>query len=179
MSIYIRPYIAEDVQYLAKWNLGPQEWKKWDAPYFAKLDDEEMAKKIDLLSEAIENDELQTFDMNKVIALTKNNQMIGDVSWYWLDETPWPAIGICIYDPKNWGKGYATEAIALWTKMVFAQLPDIWRIDMATWSGNVGMMKVAEKVGYTLEGRFRKARIVDNKYYDSLRYGILREDLGL
>ena len=123
MSIYIRPYIAEDVQYLAKWNLGPQEWKKWDAPYFAKLDDEEMA--------------------------------------------------------KNWGKGYATEAIALWTKMVFAQLPDIWRIDMATWSGNVGMMKVAEKVGYTLEGRFRKARIVDNKYYDSLRYGILREDLGL
>jgi putative hydrolase of HD superfamily len=38
------------------------------------------------------------------------------------------------------------------------------------------MMKLAEKVGFTLEARFRNARIVDGKYYDSIGYGILKSE---
>ena len=36
-------------------------------------------------------------------------------------------------------------------------------------------MKLAEKLGMKKEAVYRKARIVDNKYYDSLSYGILRQ----
>ena len=38
------------------------------------------------------------------------------------------------------------------------------------------MMKLAEKLGYQLEGRFRKARIVGEEHYDALGYGMLRDD---
>lgn len=33
-----------------------------------------------------------------------------------------------------------------------------------------------KKIDYTLEARFIKARIVDGKYYDSIGYGVLREE---
>ncbi len=38
------------------------------------------------------------------------------------------------------------------------------------------MMRLATKLGYTLEARFRKARIVKGAYYDGLGYGLLREE---
>ncbi len=37
-------------------------------------------------------------------------------------------------------------------------------------------MRLGEKLGYTLEARFRKARIVEGAYYDGLGYGIVREE---
>ena len=38
------------------------------------------------------------------------------------------------------------------------------------------MMKSAEKIGYKLEGRIRKVRYYMNKYFDSIKYGVLREE---
>lgn len=38
------------------------------------------------------------------------------------------------------------------------------------------MMNLAEKLGLKKEAVYRKARIVDNKYYDSISYGILMEE---
>lgn len=38
------------------------------------------------------------------------------------------------------------------------------------------MVKLAEKLGLKLEARYRKARIVAGTYYDSVSYGILREE---
>jgi putative hydrolase of HD superfamily len=47
---------------------------------------------------------------------------------------------------------------------------------MRTWSGNIGMIKVAEKLGFTKEAVFRMARIVEGEYFDGLGYGILRTE---
>ena len=38
------------------------------------------------------------------------------------------------------------------------------------------MMRLAQKLGYREEARFRNARIVDGHYYDGMGYGILREE---
>lgn len=38
------------------------------------------------------------------------------------------------------------------------------------------MMNLAEKLGLKKEAVYRKARIVDKKYYDSISYGILKEE---
>ena len=38
------------------------------------------------------------------------------------------------------------------------------------------MMKCSEKVGMTLEGRIRKVRYYKNKFYDSIKYGILKDE---
>jgi RimJ/RimL family protein N-acetyltransferase len=55
-------------------------------------------------------------------------------------------------------------------------MPHIVRLDLRTWSGNHGMMRLAEKLGYQQEARFRQARIVEGRYYDGLGYGILRAE---
>jgi putative hydrolase of HD superfamily len=38
------------------------------------------------------------------------------------------------------------------------------------------MMRLAEKLGFIKEAVYRKARIVNNEYYDSISYGILKEE---
>lgn len=41
------------------------------------------------------------------------------------------------------------------------------------------MMKLATKLGFQEEACFRKARIVKGEYFDSIGYGILREEFYL
>ena len=38
------------------------------------------------------------------------------------------------------------------------------------------MMKLAEKLGLKKEAIYRKARIVESEYYDSISYGVLKEE---
>jgi RimJ/RimL family protein N-acetyltransferase len=47
---------------------------------------------------------------------------------------------------------------------------------MSTWSGNVRMIKVAERLGMKEEARIRQARMVDGKYFDAIKMGILRRE---
>src|SRR5690606_15425534 len=102
---------------------------------------------------------------------------LGMVTRYWIsEETNWSAVGLVIYDPKHWGQGLGYEALGLWCAYLFETNPDFVRLDLRTWSGNVGMMKLAEKLGFLREAVFRKARIVNGDYYDGLGYGILREE---
>jgi len=39
------------------------------------------------------------------------------------------------------------------------------------------MIELAKKLGVQKEAEYRKARIVNGKYFDSISYGILREEL--
>ena len=40
------------------------------------------------------------------------------------------------------------------------------------------MIRVGEKVGMTLEAKIRKVCYVNGEYYDSIKLGILREELN-
>lgn len=99
------------------------------------------------------------------------------MSSYWESiETNWLCIGITIYDENQWGKGLGFEALRAWIDYLFETRLELVRLDMRTWSGNQGMVKLALKLGFTQEACFRKARIVKGQYYDSLGFGILREE---
>lgn len=76
----------------------------------------------------------------------------------------------------HWGQGKGYETLGLWSDYLFHNEPQFVRLDLRTWSGNIGMMKLALKVGYKEEARFRMARIVNGEYYDGLGYGILRSE---
>jgi len=84
-------------------------------------------------------------------------------------------MGIGIYDPKYWSKGFGTRALKLWIHHLFNTLPLV-RVGYTTWSGNHRMIKVGEKLGMTMEARLRKCRFYDGTYYDSIRMGLLREE---
>ena len=112
-----------------------------------------------------------------VIAQKENDQFVGLVSRYWQSkETNWLSIGIGIYDDSLWGQGIGYEALGLWCDYLFQAMPILTRLDLRTWSGNYGMMQLAQKVGFQEEARFRMARIVKGEYFDGMGYGVLREE---
>ena len=85
-------------------------------------------------------------------------------------------VGIVIFNDDYWGHGIGYDVLNMWIDEIFSQNRKLIRIGLSTWSGNERMMKLAEKVGLKKEAVYRKARIVDNKYYDSVSYGILKEE---
>ena len=157
-----------DISYGPKADL---EWMKFNGPYF--------------------NDPIETWNtfsngygkklvadpMKKVIIF--NNEIIGLVAAYWEDGPlkQWLEVGILLYQKKDWGKGIGSQALSLWLHDLFAQFEYLPHIGFTTWSGNRGMQKIGEKCGMTKEGVIRKVRYLDGHYYDSVKYGILREEL--
>ncbi|MGI8314105.1 GNAT family N-acetyltransferase [Halobacillus mangrovi] len=152
---------------------GEPEWKKWDAPYYPlephTLDSyrsHEHARK----------ERLTVDEPDSRLLIEVDGQIIGTVTYYWEHKPSlWLEVGIGIYDPACWNGGYGTQALTLWVDYLFRNLP-IARVGLTTWSKNERMMKVGQKLGMKLEGRMRKCRIYEGEYYDSIRYGILREE---
>ena len=105
-----------------------------------------------------------------------DRKLIGTVSYYWEHKpSNWLEMGIGIYDTDYWNGGYGTRALKLWITHLFNTLPLV-RVGFTTWSGNLRMIKVGEKLGMQMEARLRKFRYYNNEYYDSIRMGLLREE---
>ena len=84
-------------------------------------------------------------------------------------------LGYRIYRPEDRGQGYTTEAVRLCTAYLFEQKP-IGRIQIILDPRNAGSRRVAEKAGYTLEGRLRSAHFDRGEYLDLLVFSILRDE---
>ncbi|QCR32736.1 GNAT family N-acetyltransferase [Lysinibacillus sp. SGAir0095] len=168
-ELTIRPIKENDLTRL--WELiykeEQPEWKKWDAPYFPHqaLSFEEYLPKG------------TTFINNeKFWAIEVNSEVRGTISYYWEHEPSlWLEMGIVFHESSSWGKGLGTRAMKLWIDHLFSTLPLV-RVGYTTWSGNERMIRVGEKLGMTLEARIRKVRLYNNRYYDSIRMGLLREE---
>lgn len=79
---------------------------------------------------------------------------------------------ILIGDTRAWGKGYGTEAARLIINHGFRTL-NLHRIGCGTYSNNPAMMRLAEKLGMTLESKHRRAVFKDGEYLDVYEYGVL------
>jgi len=176
-KVRLRDWIIEDVEMFAKWLQPGHRWQALDGPYYKKPTEDEIPTIIERTKKRIQDNQFPDPRSRLVIADAQTNQMLGQVTHYWISqETYWLAAGIVIYDPDQWGQGLGFDSLGLWTDYIFASMPKLVRLDLQTWSGNAGLMRLAEKLGYQLEGCFRKARIVNGEYYDALGYGILREE---
>lgn len=81
-------------------------------------------------------------------------------------------IAIIIGNKNYWGKGVGTEAYKLVIKYAFDVL-NLHRLYSGMAKVNVGMVKVAEKVGMKKEGMAKEALFKNGKYLDVVLYGIL------
>ncbi|GAU76826.1 GNAT family N-acetyltransferase [Fusibacter sp. 3D3] len=84
-------------------------------------------------------------------------------------------VGIDIPEDAYWGQGIGAEALALWIQYLFETMP-IQRIGFSTWSGNIAMVKIGQKLGFLEEGRIRRGCMVQNQYHDRINMGLLKED---
>ena len=84
-------------------------------------------------------------------------------------------VGLCIGEKDRWHRGYGTDVVGLLLKEVFEQL-DLHRAVWWTYAENTGSIALARKMGFKEEGRLRENVFFDNKYHDSLVFGLLKED---
>jgi len=161
----------EDIPVLWELIYGTEnpEWKKWDAPYFPlkKKTLGEYRKSINLPN---------SYDSIAKLGIWVSKDLIGTVGYYWEHKASnWLEMGIAIYDEQYWSEGYGRETLKLWISHLFETMPLV-RVGLTTWSGNIRMLKCAENLGMKQEAKLRKCRLWQETYYDSIRYGILREE---
>lgn len=173
----IRNIEIEDLDSYFYWKKSYHEHNKLNGPYYKRDNDEDLRIHIDNIRKKLKNGITSPIDDKRVVVFKNSNKLVGEVNWYWKSrETYWMEIGIVIFDKSNWGKGYGINILKKWIDMVFDEQPRIIRIGLSTWSGNFGMLKLAEKIGMTRAAVYRKARIVNGEYYDSISYGLLKEE---
>lgn len=176
-QIVLRDWTEDDFDRWARWMQPEHHWQRLDGPYYPPMDDDEVGEFIARKRCQLAADDFPLPRSDLVVALAGSGELIGRVSWYWQsEETHWLSLGISIYDPAYWGRGIGYEALGLWGECIWAAFPQIVRLDLRTWSGNHGMMRLARKLGFIEEARFRQARIVAGRHYDGLGYGILRDE---
>ncbi len=173
--IKLRKLELDDLEDYKYWKLPDHRYHLFNGPYFKKDSKKIIEKQIEILKNDLVK--RKTVLENKRIISNEQNEIIGEVSWYWKSkETNWMEIGIVIFNEKYWKKGIGYLALKLWIDNLFKEYNEIIRLGITTWSGNYGMINLAQKLGMKKEAEYRKARIVDGEYFDSISYGILREE---
>lgn len=176
-DLVLRELEIKDLEDYLYWNHPSREFHKFNGPYFGKSSEEELRKQIADMEVQLLKGEKNVLKNKKIIANKNTDEIIGLVNWYWKSqETLWMEIGIVIFNENYWGQGVGYAALKMWIDEIFNQNPKLIRLGLSTWSGNERMMKLADKLGLKKEAVYRKARIVDNQYYDSVSYGILKEE---
>jgi len=173
----IRARRLDDLERCCAWMQPGQRWQEFDGPYYLRPSPANVNEKVERLRQPILSGDWPDPRTRLVVADRAADTLLGTVNWYWIgQETNWLAIGISLFDPTVWGKGIGYETLGMWCEYLWAAMPQIVRLDLRTWSGNHGMIRLAEKLGFQQEACFRKARIVRGEYYDGLGYGVLREE---
>lgn len=173
MNVILREIRESDLSQLERWWQPDQDWHRWDAPYFPKSDSAGVRNSIEHLAAELDH---QPEPLRRMIIADRDQQLLGMASWHWEHEpSRWARCGLSVYDPDIRGCGVGTDALRLLAGQVFTRTP-AFRLDFATWSGNVGMCRVGEKLGWQREATFRLAREVRGQRYDSVVYGLLRTE---
>lgn len=172
-EVNIYPIQKEDLRELWEISYGSKadlKWMDYNGPYFQNpvLTWEEF---------------LATFtskiNQPNFALIIYKDRIVGQLSSYWGDGDlqRWLEFGLVIYDSKIWGKGIGAVVVPLWIKQLFYSYPEIQHLGFTTWSGNLGMLRLGEKCGLKREGEIRKVRFWQGNWYNSVKYGILREEL--
>jgi len=85
------------------------------------------------------------------------------------------AVGIGIGEKAYWGRGYGREAMRLLLAHLFDAL-DFQRVELDTWGGNERAIRSYASCGFQIEGRLRRAELVEDVYYETVIMGLLREE---
>ena len=181
-NVTLRDYVLSDVDDEVRWTNVETEWFRSEAPW--------------MTLEPVEADELRA-DMARIISdmpedairwrfeIEVDGKHVGLVSSYYLDSAfayiPLEAIdqhqnapenhavralGIEICDMAYWGKGIGTKALT--ALMAYYRSLGENHFLLETWSGNLGMLGCARKLGFREVKRTRNTHQVNGKAVDDL-----------
>ncbi len=156
-----------DAEIIARWSRDSQFWRLVDTvPAFPELakavrrDIEEMP--IDRLSFSI-----HTLAANRLIGL------IGLHTVFWSHREAF--MGIEIGERAFWGKGYGTDALRVLLRYAFEEV-NLQRVALSVLEGNERAVRSYAKCGFRYEGRQRQAWAYEERRWDEIYMGLLREE---
>ena len=180
-SIILRDMIESDIEDYVRWFTVEREWENWDAPWEKEDTNEETERRS--WTEYFESVKDRPDDaLRWKFEIEWNGRHIGWVSSYCIDEnyewirknedgqTVYRAIGICICESDLWGKSIGTNVLRVFINYYFEN--GVNELYTQTWSGNVRMIRCAEKLGFVECDRDVGEREVDGQKYDGLTFKI-------
>jgi RimJ/RimL family protein N-acetyltransferase len=173
-TIVLRDWKMHDIGPWMKWMKPSHAWQELDGPQFPPPTEKKIGEWRESIEQGIQTMDFPTPRVRLPICLRSTDELIGRVSWYWKED--YRCLGISIYDPAYWRQGIGYEALGLWGDYLFEAAPEATRMILETWSGNKGMVRLAEKLGFLEEESLRTQCIVRGREYDSLVFGVVRED---
>lgn len=112
-----------------------------------------------------------------LLIITADENIVGHVEFFktvnYLDELE---LSYHIYEREQWGHGYATEAVRLLLRYLFARLK-VNRIRLVIHPDNGASCRVAQKCGFVREGTARGAWYHQGQNHDVHVYAILRHEV--
>lgn len=115
-------------------------------------------------------------ELSWLMVLKDTDKVIGEIVLYDFRLKKQADIGYRV-NKKYWGQGFATEACRAIIEFAFKDLC-LSRLQIRCFKDNTGSVRVAEKLGFTLEGMIRKGAII-NVITDYYIYGLLYEEYCL
>lgn len=117
-------------------------------------------------------------DDYKLLLITdEEGEFIGEVSSFKTSPNiQGPEIAYRIFRENNRRKGFATEAVKLFSAYLFRSEPNILRLTALILSDNAASKALIERCGYQKEGTLRKAEMHSGVAQSFEIYGLLREE---
>lgn len=132
-KIILRDPKLSDLEEFDYWIQPGNEWQKKDGPYYPRPSKKEITEILCKWEQSINAQNWPDLRQRLVVVDDHKNIVIGMVSRYWIsEETNWSAIGIAIYDPELWGKGFGYEAMGTWCQYLFDNESKFIRLDLRT-----------------------------------------------
>ena len=166
-------------------NLRPLALSDIDGPYQYWFNNPEIVKfnshgrfpmTLDKLKSFVASQQVTTSSIVLAIIDVVSSKHIGNISLQninWVDRNA--EIAFILGEKDFWGKGIMKEAGKLMLDHAFETL-NMHRVYCGTSSDNMGMQKLAIKLGMKEEGIRKEAIFNQGKYFDILEYGVLNRN---
>lgn len=106
----------------------------------------------------------------------QEERLIGFARLYWIEWSNGTGqIQLGIGEPKDWGRGYGSEAIRMLLRFAFDEL-NLFRLMAVIPEYNQAARHLFERAGFSEEVRRRQALQRDGRRWDMLHMGILRQE---
>jgi RimJ/RimL family protein N-acetyltransferase len=175
-DIVLRDCISTDANDYFRWLTEETEWQNWDAPWEKTVEVQELSQFKKKFLKKLEK-ELPIPRTSLEISLV-NGKHLGWVSSYFINnDQTLLSVGINIPEQDYWEKGIGKRALKLWISYLFHSY-EIDNLYTQTWSGNLRMINLAEKIGFKEMKRKKKYRKVRNKLYDGLTFILNQDDFS-
>jgi [ribosomal protein S5]-alanine N-acetyltransferase len=84
-------------------------------------------------------------------------------------------VGIMVGEKQHWGRGYAKDALYAICEFLFDEIK-LRKLTSGLMANNPGMEKVFKRLGFKVEGIFRKTDYFEGQYIDHIHMGCFKDE---